>query len=364
LASILQIAEELSLPVRAWQPGSVARTILTLVAQSIANVSAAVTPIAAGGLLDYASGAWLTLLAQNGYAVTRIEATAGTTDVVLTNTTGIAYPVAAGDLRFFNDDPDNAAEYTSITGGTIPAFGQLTVTVQADQPGTASNAAAGQITGMLTPIQGVSSTNPEPLVGTDEESDDALRQRCREALAALSPNGPRDAYDYVAKTTTKADGSNAGITRTAVSDANATILVWLAQADGAVEPTIVDLVNTQIQTKCVPSGFTATVVTANALSIPITCTVYLSQGSTLNSDGATQLIQDQLTSYFSTIPIGGFNIGVGGQVLYDALIGQIYNASNQFITVTLASPAGDTALSADQVATLGQLTVTVVQNPL
>jgi hypothetical protein len=46
------------------------------------------------------------------------------------------------------------------------------------------------------------------------------------------------------------------------------------------------------------------------------------------------------------------------------LIGQIYNASNQFITVTLTSPAADVALTQDEVAVLTTLDVTVTPNPL
>lgn len=368
LASILQVADQLGFPITAWQAEGVARETLVIVSAIGAAFSVSAVDLAKIGLLSYAEGDGLTLVAKDGFAVTRIEATNGTTTVTLTNTSGVLYNIAAGDLRFFN--LDGGATYTSTTGGTLTGLGTLTVTVVADLAGTASNAAPHQIRGMLTPLNGVTCDNAAPLVGTDAESDAALRKRCTESLAALSPNGARDAYNYFSKTTFRPDGSNAGVTRTAVSEANASLTVYVASASGVVtgnalplgNTTDLGLVNTNIQTKCVPTGFTATVVSATPVTVPVTATVYLSQGSTLDSDQAKKLVQDQLTAYFAQIPIGGYDRGLGGKVFKEAITGQIFQASDQFIEVTLTVPASDVSLSAPDVAVLGTVTITAVAN--
>ncbi len=363
LAVILEVAAALDLPIEAWQPGGVGRELLTIVAQSEANLSQVAVVLASLGLLDYASGTGLTLLAKQLYDVDRIEATNGTATERVTNSTGIAYPLNAGDLRFYSTDGHN---YTSTTGGTLPAHSFLDVTVQADLAGTGSNAAVDQINQLATPIQGVTCTNTEPLVGTDEEPDAALRIRCKESLAKASPNGPRDAYNYFAKTTLKPDGSNVGITRTAVNDGivdlTATIIVYIAQADGPVDLDNVALVNTNIQANCVPTGFTATVVSATEHLVPVTATVYLSRGSTLDSAQATTLVQAKLLEYFGTVPIGGYNRGLGGKVFREAITGQIFQASPQFIEVTLTAPASDVSLAAYEVAVLDTVTITAIAN--
>jgi phage-related baseplate assembly protein len=363
MASILEVAGILDLPITAWQAEGVAREILTVIAQEMANFSEVVTPMAAGGLLDFSRGVWLTLLADQLYDVQRIEATSGTTIENLTNTSGTAYTIAPGDLRFYNTV--SGANYTNTTGGTLgakvgPVNGTLSITVQADIPGIESNAAIGEIGGISTPRQGVTATNAAPLVGTDQESDDSLRERCQESLARVTLSGPRDAYNYYAKTTFKPDGSNVGVTRTSVSDANATITVYLATASGVVPPSDVALVNTNIQANCVPTGFTATVVAADGVQIDVTATVYLSKGSTLDNTQAGLRVRTQLLAYFATIPIGGSNIGGGGQVFKNKITGQILDASSEFVQVTVSAPVADVPLDANQVAVLGNVTINAV----
>src|ERR1700744_1775401 len=81
-SSMLTIAQQVGLPATAWQPISVGREILAITAQEIANFSViAQGGAAAGGLLDFATGDWLTLLAISNFGVPRISATFGTTQL-------------------------------------------------------------------------------------------------------------------------------------------------------------------------------------------------------------------------------------------------------------------------------------------
>ncbi len=231
VASMIGVAEALSMPVTAWQAGSVGREMLEIVAQEVANQSQTGAVAAAGGLLSYATGLWLTLVAFENWGVERTPATSGSGDLALTNASGIVYTLAAGDVRGVNRT--TGATYTSSTGGTLNGSGgTLTVTLVADEPGTDSNASAGDIDALVTPLLGVTVTNPAPIVGTNEMSDPELVTLCRESMAKASPNGPQDAYSYFAKTTERSDGVLVGVTRVTVVQGNGTNYVYLASADG------------------------------------------------------------------------------------------------------------------------------------
>jgi len=360
LSSMLSVAQSLGFPITAWQSGSVPREILEVIAQKIADFTTTTSAIASGGLLDYATGGWLTLLARSLYGLTRTPATFGTTTESLSNSSGVAYVINAGDLHFLNGS--TGATYTNTTGGTLGASGgTLDVQIIADQSGTSFNATASAINSLVTPLLGVTMSNASPLTANDEETDEELRERCRESLAAASPNGPGDAYDFFAKAATRlSDGSNVGVTRTlVVSAGNGSTTVYVASATGAIAGTMgnpaTDLgaIHDEIQKNCVPTGFAETTVSAVAHNILVSATVYLKHGSTLAPSVAQDQILVQLQNYFKTIPIGGFDIGSGGKVFVDALIGQIYQASGEFIEVTISSPGGaSVALAQNEVAVI------------
>jgi phage-related baseplate assembly protein len=353
LASMLDVAQRVGLPATAWQPVSVGREVLAICAQEIANYSViGAAGAAAGGLLDYATGDWLTLLAISNFGVTRIPSSFGTTTVNLSNTSATTYTIAAGDIIFVNERTGQT--YTNTTGGVLNAnTGTLTLSVIANEAGSVANANPNEITELQTPLLGVTCTNIDPLVGDDEQSDDDLRELCRESMAKASPNGPRDAYSYFAKTATRPDGSNIGITRVRVVQGNGTIDVYLADADGIVSPTDVGYVNTAINANCVPTGFSENTYSANAHNILIAGDAYLVAGSTLTDADAQAAILTQLTTYFKTIPIGGYDIGAGGYVFLDAIIGQVFRATQgELIQFVPSSPTVDEAMNFNDVAIL------------
>ena len=361
LAVVLEVAQAVGLPITAWQSGSVGRELLEICSQIASNYSDVSTVIASGGLLDYATAAWLTLNAFEIYEVAREDATFGTCTERLTSTANVSYTLNPGDMRFYNTA--SGKTYTSTTGGTL-APGNITpqtldLTIVADEAGSASNAAVGDITGIVTPLFGVTATNLETLVGNDEESDDALRIRARESMAKASPNGPSDAYNYFAKTATRStDGTAIGVTRTNLVEGNGTITVYVADASGPIDSQDLSDVDTAIQLNCVPTGFTAVTLNANPVNVPISATIYLQIGSTLTIDQLTTLITKQLTAYFGAAPIGGYQAG-GGFIFTSAIIGQMFEASSQIVRAVLTAPSADVALTADQVGVLGAITLTL-----
>jgi phage-related baseplate assembly protein len=360
LASILDVAEVVGLPVSAWQSGSVVREILEVVAQKIADFTQTTSAIASGGLLDFAAGGWLTLLAISAFGQNRTPATFGTTTVNLTNISAVSYVIAAGDLHFLNSSTGKT--YVNTTGGSLLlGGGTLTVTILADESGSSSNAVPGAINALVTPLLGVTMTNPTSLIANDEETDTALRIKCRASLAAASPNGPADAYNYFATAAVRSsDGSSVGVTRTKVVQTNGNVTVYIASAAGAVPgafdnpATDLGAVHALIQSKCVPTGITESTVSATELPVLVAATIYLKHGSTLDPSVAKQNILTQLQSYFKEAPIGGYDIGAGGKIYVDAIVGQIYQAAPaEFIEVVVTTPVGTSvSVTASQVAVL------------
>jgi phage-related baseplate assembly protein len=362
MAVQIQVAQAVELPTTAWQSGSVGREYLEISAATASGFSETSVQAAGAGLLDWTEDDWLTLSAYQIYQVTRIDATFGTTEVVLTNVSALSYTLAAGDLILYNID--SGKTYTSTTGGTLSPGNvtptTITISVRADEAGTDSNAASGSISGFVTPLEGVTGTNSEPLVASDAESNQALRDRCRESMAKASPNGPSDAYNYFAKTATRSlDGSAIGVTRTNLDQGNGTVTVYVADASGPIDDDDLADVSTAIQLYAVPTGFTAVVLNATGVTVDVAATVYLARSSTLTIDELNELIEEQLTAYFADAPIGGYQAG-GGYIFYSAVVGQIFEAApGQVIRVVLTSPSSDVALTASQVAVLGDITIAI-----
>ena len=366
VASALQVAGQVELPVTAWEAGSVGREIIEILCQLMASFSSgAGSTAAAAGLLDYATGEWLTLTASQVYETDRVEATAGTFTATLTNTSNVPYTFNLNDVRLLceanggktylntNTSPVNLAAWSG--SGAYPT---CTLEFVAEEVGTASNADVGQINQLASPLPGVTATNSSPCAGTDEETDTALVLRCRESVARLSPNGPADAYNYFAKSTVRGDGTNCGVTRTKVSQPVTTpgsLIVYLASTAGPVASTDVALVQTNLLENCVPTGITCTAASAVVRNVSVSANVYLSPSSTATAAEIADQVQEALEAYFESLPIGGISLlaGAGGYVLLDMLIATIAAANtSQIVQVTISSLGQDVLLAANEVAVL------------
>src|SRR5262249_20577413 len=143
---------------------------------------------------------------------------------------------------------------------------------------------------------------------SDDESVSALVTRSRESLGALSPNGPKDAYNYVAKTPALAPTATPITKSVTFLDAGSgDVSVYLATADGAPTPADVAIVQTAIDTYAAPWGTDATAVGADNVSVDVTYTVWV-KGTSLASTVIKSTIATALAVFFSgtdTNPIGG-----------------------------------------------------------
>jgi phage-related baseplate assembly protein len=374
--SIYDVGVNLGLSTTSWKPGAVVRTILALVAVIAVAVSTVVALIARAGFLEYATGAWLTLLSRDRYKIERIAATFATGEVTLTNTKGGVYNADPREYVFQNPTTKrtywNSAAFT-LGSGTEGSPTVLTIPIVAVEAGSASTSAPGTITGLVTPMNGVAVTNAASVVGVDDETDDQLRVRDDASLDALSPFGPEGAYLAAARSACRADGSNIGVTRVRVSDPSeyGDVAVIVATASGGVtgpvgtEGTDLWYVNKAIQENAVPHGITASVASATTQAIAITYDLFVYTTDSRTADELKAVVLAALTAWMPTRPIGGDD---GGKIYQSAIRSMIMNAValargssvvNYAFRCDVSLPAGDTALSAGQIATLGTVTPTV-----
>lgn len=178
-----------------WAVGSVGRTLLELEAEQLADLYQLVPRIAGSGFIDTAEGGWLDLIGQSQYGVARKQATVAEGTVRLHADAGFGpYTISPGDLWAV---ATNGARYNNATGGVLPLGGSLDLTFRAESPGAAYNVASGAITRLLTPLPGVSVTNPAgwlTVEGTDTETDQAYRERLKLRWSELGYGATADAY--------------------------------------------------------------------------------------------------------------------------------------------------------------------------
>lgn len=373
----LALATTLGLPVSTWHAGDPTRSLYHLESEALAALEPVVVGFIRSGFLDYIAelaatgdaGAkkWLKIRAQQDFGVTVPEATFATTDVVLTNTAGGRYPIAAGDLTFKSSTTDKT--YHNTTGGLLPSKPTngdpttLTVTVVADEPGSDSSASAGEIDELVTARLGVVCSNPTAAVGVDEQAPATTVQQCRDKLGTLSFIPPKEAYAYVAKTP-ELTGTTAVLRARAFGDSETgDVLLYLASANGGVAEPDRALVELAILKYATGLTITPTVLSATPVIVPVTYALYLYKSVNKTSDEIEEEVEESLETLFSTREIGGDIIATDGSAgaLYTSLIeSTIRNVyPSKAFRVEVSVPSTNTLLTNNQVATLGLVTATI-----
>lgn len=371
LAILLGLCAQLGLPVTNWKPDGVTMTILSIVAQVYAAFTQVIALAVGGGLLDYAVASWLTLLARNVYNVERLTASYASAPqaMLLTNSGGGQYIIEPGDLSFSQTIGGVKVLYTNTSGGTLAAGPGTTLTldVRAVTAGTASNAAPGTITTLETTLLGVSCTNTVAVLGQDEETDALLRARCRAALGALSPNGPKAAYYFFA-TSAKLAGVSCGVTRVKIPTppGDGSLTVYVATNSGGLIGTVGDLttalgvVDDDIQNNVVPEGVgPVTVASATPHPVALVADVYVNVAGNQSTGDIQTAIDAAMGAYFSLLPIGGQTSA--GKVFLNALLGILERSNPWILYATISSPTGNETMAAGDVPTYGGTTIAVHQ---
>jgi len=366
-AAIYAALETKGASTTAWKTGAVVRTLITGFAIVLAASSSLQVAVAKSGFLALATGDWLTLVAQYVYGVARDGGSFASGDVILDNAGGGVYSLGVGDLVVINTATSKTYRNTAAFAIGAMETG-VVVPVEAVELGSASTATPGQIDDFETVLLGVSVANTAAIVGADAEDDAALRLRCLEKTGALSPNGPRDAYAYVARSTLDSTGAAIGVTRVrTIADGVGGLDVYIATGSGGVTGTVGDedtdlgAIDAAIQEQVVPLAITATVQSAVALAVPCTYELWLLDTITLSGAEVEAAIALALTAYLSEVPIGGYVISPAtGTIYVSALESVIGGAVEGVIDVSVTAPAADVAVALDEAPVAGTITATSV----
>jgi phage-related baseplate assembly protein len=338
-----------TLPTTAWQPGTVPLSLLETDAAVLEDYDRLIATIAAGGLVDYAQGAWLDLLAWNVYGLTRRPAVSTKGLVLLLDTAGAGpIEIAVGQLWLASG---NGKRFVNSMAATLPKSSMALLEITAESPGIAYNVANDSITTMITALPGVVVTNPDfgsgtwwTQAGNDQEGDESLRARCKTRWATLAVGATPDAYTFWAR-----DASSV-VTRTKVSPSGAPgeVLVLVAGASGGVSPEVVGLVQADLAGR-IPLTSTVTVSSAQAVPVRLEGTVNVLAGRAASAQAAAETA---LAKYMASLPIGGVQLVGGGHgISLEALVAAI-SGQPGVVDLALSLPTYDVPLTGNQVATL------------
>lgn len=396
---VIGYAAAAELAITSWIPGDVAEQMLQTFALALYAGSLTISSLTRGytsldtsvdpGDLDPYDATninkdpvpgLLSSFGLNTFFTKRIDATFATGFYTLTNNGTSAQTFGPESLTLTwtaNSPPTPAPTYRNVAdvsiytnpGGTVTlaAGDSLTFPVAAEQIGTRSNAPPSSLS-LTTTLPGCSGTNAEPVLGTDRESADYFRARCREAPARVSLAGPGDAYRYFAKTNLdgtpllNGSASPVNITRTYVSQDSTTgiVNVFFASPAGAATSEDVTAANTNIETQCfaVPGCITYTGLAAVEVSLhPVgSGRIRARSGMTTTAlqNAVKQAIVAALVAAFAGFPIGGFDQTDGAGVIYTTdLRAIVATAYPGLYDALITTPAGATTpIALGQVATL------------
>jgi phage-related baseplate assembly protein len=338
-----------TLPTTAWQPGTVPLTLLETDAAVLEDYDRLIATIAAGGLVEYAQGPWLDLLAWNVYGLTRRPAVSTKGRVVLMDLAGAGpFDIAVGQLWLASG---NGKRFVNSAAATLPKSSVAAVEITAESPGIAYNVANDSITTMITALPGVVVTNPDfgsgswwTQAGNDEEGDESLRARCKARWATLAVGATPDAYTFWAR------NASSAVTRTKVSTSGVPgeVLVIIAGASGGVSAEVAGLVQADLAGR-IPLTSTVTVSSAQAVPVRLEGTVNVLAGRAVSAQAAAETA---LAAYMASLPIGGVQL-VGGShgISLEALVAAI-SGQPGVVDLALSLPTYDVPLTGNQVATL------------
>lgn len=317
-----------------------------------------------GGWLDTAKGKWLDWTGNNVFNTARNPATAAAGNWTGT-ATGPVGPYSIGDVVFECLDTGvtytNSAPFSMVNGDT------LDIALVADIIGSGGNAAPTRVVLQHT-VVGLAGSNSGPIAGADVELDAPYAARCRLSYFALSPNGPGDAFRYVA-TSAKVNGGVSGV-RTKVSPWSTTGVVTqiLAGPAGALPGGDFSTVSAAVQKQVVVDVGTYTPVNATNHAIGIKFTAYTRSADGIDPTKALARVTTALGLFFPTLPIEGDIIPPAtlGIVSREGLASKIQDAindldgdgtpdTNSCFKVNLISPAADVVINAQEVPVLGTI---------
>lgn len=346
----------LGIPADKWKKGGSLSTLLTVCATVIASFTSLLAQAIGSGFLETAAGNWLTLLAHFVYGVDRPEATFATGPLTLTNAGGGTFDYAAGQATFL--DPTTKKQFTNVNPFHLDPLSSLTIDIIASDAGSASSAAVGQISELVTFMLEVTCSNPSDVVGQDAMADPELRALCLASLGARSVRGPRTAYEYavqVAKNSVTGAGVNVNRWRVTPNSHTGHVGVVVASPSGPVTSTDLTGVDTSIEANARPDAVTVDLSGATTKAYVHSIVVWCKALPGYTEAAVSAAVGKALLAYFQSYPIGGEPKDSASGVWATGVEGKI---TSSFPGIFAVDGLDDMALTASQVAT-NSITISV-----
>jgi uncharacterized phage protein gp47/JayE len=261
----------------------------------------------------YSWGTYLDDLAA-GYSVERLAATQAGGIVTFTGPEGTTIP--AGTTLGVPAAVEDAGfkEYEVTEGGEIGPSGKLDLPVVSVEAGSVTNAAAGQVTEILSTIEAeeeVTAVNDDPIVGgTDPETDESLRERL---LAVFEGRGPGNVRDY--EIWARSYGGVGMVTVIPVWNGPGTVKVIVLTDEGQpVSAEVVEGLQDFLDPVAgkgsgqAPVGHTVTVATAEAIDVTVAAVIEFEEGYSLTGSGGETALEEAIIAaiqdYFASVQPG------------------------------------------------------------
>jgi phage-related baseplate assembly protein len=352
LAASLELAAAVGLPVTSWRVGDPTRTQLRTQARKLESLDAIRLEYARSSFLETATGDMLTLRASDVYNAPREEETFATPTITVDNTGGGYYEIDARGFVFTSSA--TGATYVNQSTVTIDSLETgVEILLIAEVGGSAGSAAVDEIDEIVSPaLDGIEIQGNTASLGVDEQSDEDVKDQCTASLGALSPDGPADAYEFVARNS-ELTGID-GITR-AYSDgdtADGTVTVFVGTATAAVGGASITAIQAAVDVWAQPLCTDATVASMTPVIENMTFTI------TPASPAAQDAVETALEAYFAEWDYDD----AGGLLARDALAAVVRAAVLSFsgsppYTVVTTVPASDQAYDTDEFPVRGTVTL-------
>lgn len=362
----LTIAQMLGVPVTSWQTGDPTGSLYVFLSEVIETLEIQASNYINSRFLDLAAAdptlyPWLVVHAKDSYDYDATLATRAACTYTLRNAGGGLYPIEPGELTVKNSTTGKT--YHNTTGGLL-ASGPgttLTIDIEADEAGSESSAGAGDIDEMVVTLLEVTGSNDTAAIGLDAEPALSIVAGCRAKLGMLSPNGPRDAYVYVATRPELTGTTEVTKARSYGDSTTGRVSILVAGPSGAVSGPAVAMVQSAIEQWATPLTITPTVASADSSTIAITLSVWAYASWGVTAAEAETAIENALASWFAARPISGDIIppAATGYVYRNMLEAVVKSTHPAIFKVAITSPAGDTSIPIDHLPVLGTVTWTV-----
>jgi hypothetical protein len=335
----LEVAALVGLPVSTWRVGDPTRTQFRALARKAANADEIQVELAKASFItgpegERASGEWLKLRVKDVYGVDAEEATFAAPSITLDNAGGGLFEWDTRGL-VVSSSATGATFRSQSPGGINPLETGVVVSLIADVAGSAGSVGLDEIDTIVSPaLTGVTIATSSAAVGSDAQSDAGLIEQALATLGALSPNGPADAYEFVARNSELTGIQGVARAQGDGDSTDGTVTVYVATATAALDGPSVAAIQAAVDVWAQPLCTDATVVSGTPQTVPVTFTL------TPAHPGAQEAIESAISAYFASVDFGGSITESALKAIAHAACGAT------LIKAVVTAPASDVALGA------------------